>query len=56
MRTLFNVVKLFYLGEDQLKFMVSKQTNQTYKPWKNKYAPKNPQSPFGDFPIQKEAK
>jgi len=37
-------------GEDQLKGMLSKQANEAYRPWKNQYAPKNPHSPFGDFP------
>ena len=27
-----------------------KQNNESYKPWKNKFAPKNPHSAFGDFP------
>jgi hypothetical protein len=41
-----------YRGEDQLKSMISKQSNEMYKPWKNDYAPKNPHSPFGDFPRE----
>lgn len=41
-----------YLGEDQLKGMLSKQSNEAYRPWKNTYAPKNPHSPFGDFPKE----
>lgn len=40
------------LGEDQLKGMISKQNNEMYRPWKNNYAPKNPHSPFGDFPKE----
>ena len=36
--------------EDHLKFMLAKAGNIDYKPWKNSYAPKNPHSPFGDFP------
>jgi len=36
--------------EDHLKGMLKKSENQHYKPWKNSYAPKNPHSPFGDFP------
>lgn len=32
--------------------MLSKQNNESYKPWKNQYAPKNPHSPFGDFPKE----
>lgn len=39
-------------GEDQLKSIISKQNNESYKPWKNSYAPKNPHSPFGDFPKE----
>lgn len=41
-----------YSGEDQLKSIISKQNNESYKPWKNNYAPKNPHSPFGDFPKE----
>jgi len=36
--------------EDHLRSMLAKSQNQTYKPWKNEFAPKNPHSPFGDFP------
>jgi len=36
--------------EDHLKSMLAKSKNTNYKPWKNNYAPKNPHSPFGDFP------
>ena len=36
--------------EDHLKGMLAKSQNTHYKPWNNKYAPKNPHSPFGDFP------
>jgi hypothetical protein len=36
--------------EDHLKSMLAKAQNADYKPWKNKFAPKNPQSPFGNFP------
>ena len=39
-------------GEDQLKNILNKQNNESYKPWKNQYAPKNPHSPFGDFPKE----
>jgi len=46
------VYALIHAGEDQLKGMISKQSNQMYKPWKNDYAPKNPHSPFGDFPKE----
>ena len=38
--------------EDHLKNMLSKTANLDYKPWRSKYAPKNPQSPFGNFPIE----
>ena len=41
-----------HAGEDQLKNIILKQNNQAYKPWKNQYAPKNPHSPFGDFPKE----
>ncbi len=37
--------------EDHLRSMLAKSANTNYKPWKNNYAPKNPQSPFGDFPA-----
>jgi len=30
--------------------MLAKSQNTNYKPWNNKWAPKNPHSPFGDFP------
>lgn len=36
--------------EDHLKSMLAKSQNAHYKPWKNQFAPKNPHSPFGDFP------
>ena len=39
-------------GEDQLKNILGKQNNESFKPWKNQYAPKNPHSPFGDFPKE----
>jgi len=38
--------------EDHMKAMVAKSQNVNYKPWKNAYAPKNPHSPFGDFPKE----
>lgn len=31
---------------------MGKQNNESYKPWKNQHAPKNPHSPFGDFPRE----
>lgn len=42
--------------EDQLKFMLNKTQNKNFKPWKNKFAPRNPHSPFGDFPQEFLAK
>jgi hypothetical protein len=42
----------FISGEDQLKSIIGKSNNDPYKPWKNKFAPKNPHSPFGDFPAE----
>ena len=39
-------------GEDQLRGILSKQNNESYKPWKNQFAPPNPHSPFGDFPKE----
>jgi len=36
--------------EDHLRSMLAKSQNNNYKPWKNNFAPKNPHSPFGDFP------
>jgi len=38
------------ITEDYLKLMQAKSQNMDYKPWKNMYSPKNPHSPFGDFP------
>jgi len=38
--------------EDHLRGMLAKSQNINYKPWKNKYAPSNPHSPFGDFPKE----
>lgn len=38
--------------EDHLKNMLSKTANLDYKPWKTKFAPKNPESPFGNFPNE----
>ena len=40
------------ITEDHLKSMLAKSDNLNYKPWKNSYAPKNPHSPFGDFPKE----
>lgn len=41
-----------YTAQDHLRNMLSKNANQVYKPWKNDHAPKNPHSPFGDFPPE----
>lgn len=38
--------------EDHLRSIVAKSQNVQYKPWKNDFAPKNPHSPFGDFPKE----
>ncbi|EAS03147.2 parkin co-regulated protein (macronuclear) [Tetrahymena thermophila SB210] len=38
--------------EDHLKNILAKSTNSNYKPWKIPQAPKNPHSPFGDFPKE----
>ncbi|CAD8049556.1 unnamed protein product [Paramecium sonneborni] len=38
--------------EDHLKNILKKQENQNYKAWKTPYAPKNPHTPFGDFPKE----
>lgn len=38
--------------EDHLKNMLAKSENKNYKPWKNKFAPKNPHTPFGDYPKE----
>jgi len=32
--------------------MLAKSENKDYKPWKNKECPKNPHSPFGNFPSE----
>lgn len=42
--------------EDHMRTMLSKNANHNYKPWKNKWAPSNPHSPFGDFPPEKMSK
>lgn len=42
--------------EDHMRGMLAKTSNQSYKPWKNKFAPSNPHSPFGDFPAEKMTK
>ena len=36
--------------EDTLKASLLKSKNVNFKPWRNKYAPRNPHSCFGDFP------
>jgi len=38
------------ITEDYLRLMLSKNENINYKPWKNMFSPRNPHSPFGDFP------
>lgn len=38
------------ITEDYLRLMVAKNQNVHYKPWKNVFSPRNPHSPFGDFP------
>ena len=38
--------------EDHLKFMLGQQKNTNFKPWKNRNAPANPHSCFGDFPLE----
>ena len=35
--------------EDHLKNILAKSENKNYKPWKNKYAPKNSHTPFGNY-------
>lgn len=40
------------VAQDHLRNILGKSENQTYKPWKNNFAPKNPHSPFGDFPPE----
>lgn len=40
------------VSQDHLRNILSKSNNQVYKPWKNEFAPKNPHSPFGDFPPE----
>lgn len=39
-------------AQDHLKGILAKSANEHYKPWRNNYAPKNPHSPFGDFPPE----
>jgi hypothetical protein len=38
--------------QDHLQSILSKMESKCYKPWKNKFAPKNPHSCFGDFPPE----
>jgi len=38
------------ITEDYLRFMLAKNENLNYKPWKNIYSPRNPHSALGDFP------
>jgi len=38
------------ITEDYLRLMLAKNENIHYKPWKNMFSPRNPHSPFGDFP------
>jgi len=42
--------------EDHMRGMLAKSQNISYKPWKSKYAPKNPESPFGNFPKELHGK
>jgi len=46
-----NIASKLIVG-DYMKGMLAKSKNVHYKPWKNQYAPKNPHSPFGDFPKE----
>lgn len=39
-------------AQDHLKGILAKSSNEHYKPWRNNFAPKNPHSPFGDFPPE----
>jgi hypothetical protein len=41
-----------YIAQDHLKGILAKSSNEHYKPWRNNFAPKNPHSPFGDFPPE----
>ena len=38
--------------EDHLKNMLAKAANKNYKSWRIPEAPRNPHSPFGDFPKE----
>jgi hypothetical protein len=44
--------KIFYAAEDHFKNVLGRSNNENYKPWKNQFAPRNPHSPFGDFPKE----
>ena len=46
-----NIASTLFL-EDHLKGILSKTSNTHFKPWKMKEAPRNPHSPFGDFPKE----
>lgn len=39
-------------AQDHLTGILAKSSNEHYQPWRNNYAPKNPHSPFGDFPPE----
>ena len=36
--------------EDHVRKVVARSNNKVYRPWKNKYCPKNAHTPFGDYP------
>ena len=38
--------------EDHLKNMLAQAANKNYKAWRIPEAPRNPHSPFGDFPKE----
>lgn len=43
-------IALSVISEDHLRGILAKCENKNYKPWRNRYAPLNPHTPFGDFP------
>jgi len=38
--------------QDHMKQILMKSENKNYRPWDSKFCPKNPHSPFGDFPKE----
>ena len=39
------------ISDSHIKGMLAKTANLNYKPYKSQFCPRNPHSPFGDFPT-----